>query len=309
MRALIPLLLLLLATLAGCAAPENCALVPLAEMPLETHANLLFVTAVISGRPVRLLVDTGAERTVLTQATVARLGLSHDLRHLTRSFGIGGSSASWDADIPGIVLGQTRFPVEHVAVGNFTIDQVSGPMADGLLGADILLAFDMDIDSAEHRLTLYRVRRCPDAPPPWHQPSIQINGLDARRDRLLVPITLDNVAGMAILDTGAQATTIGMGMARRLGLSTESLEADRTILARGAAPHPVAVHLHQFRELLVGGEARIMDPTLAVVPSDSAVGDALLGGDFLHGRRVWLSFATRRLFVSTVGAPQIAANP
>ena len=308
MRLLLPLLLLLLAGLAGCAAPKTCALVPLAEMPLDTRANLMFVTAVIAGQPVRLLVDTGAERTVLTQDTVARLGLAHDLHHMTRSFGIGGSSASWDADISGIVLGQTRFPVDHVAVGNFTIDHIQGPRTDGLLGADILLAFDMDIDAAEHRLTLYRVRRCPDAVPPWPETAIRIDGVGARRDRLLVPITLDGEAGMAILDTGAQATTIGMGMAQRLGLSPAKLEGDRTIIARGAAPQPVAVHVHQFRELLVGGEARVEDPTLAVVSNDSAMGDALLGGDFLRGRRVWLSFATRRLFVSAGGSPRIAVN-
>jgi predicted aspartyl protease len=305
---LIPLLLLLLAGLAGCAAADTCALVPLADMPLDTRANLMFVTAVIGGQPVRLLVDTGAERTVLTEAAVARLGLPHDPRHMTRSFGIGGSSSNWDADIPGIVLGQTRFPVEHVAVGNFTIDHISGPRTDGLLGADLLLAFDMDIDGPEHRLTLYRVRRCPDAVPPWRERAIRINGLEARKDRLLVPITLDGVAGMAILDTGAQATTVGMALAGRLGLSAASLETDRTVMAHGAAPMPVAVHVHRFRELVVGGEARIEAPTLAVVPNESAVGDGLLGGDFLRGRRVWLSFATRRLFVSAGSAPQIAVN-
>ncbi len=307
MRGLISLLLLLFAGLAGCAAPESCDLVPLAETPLDTRANLMFVTVIISGQPIRLLVDTGAERTVLTEAAVARLGLPHDRQHLTRSFGIGGSSANWDADIPGIVIGQTRFPIEHVAVGNFSIDHVSGPRTDGLLGADILLAFDLDIDEADHQLTLYRVRRCPDAVPPWHEPAIRINGLEARRDRLLVPITLDGVAGMAILDTGAQATTIGMGMAHRLGLFEASLATDRTIMAHGAAPTAVAVHVHQFRELLVG-EARIREPTLAVVPNDAAVGDALLGGDFLRGRRVWLSFVTRKLFVGAGDVPEFALN-
>ena len=304
MRLILPLLLLLLG-LAGCAAPDNCALVPLADMPLDLRQNLMFVTAGIAGKPVRLLVDTGAERTVLTEATVARLGLAHDPHHMTRSFGIGGSSANWDADIPGIVLGGTRFPVEHVAVGHFAIDHVNGPQADGLLGADILLAFDMDIDEPAHRLTLYRVRRCPEAVPPWHQAAIRIGGLEARRDSLLVPITLDGVNGMAILDTGAQATVIGMNLAQRLGLSTETLATDRIIMAHGAAPQPEAVHVHRFHELLVG-DARIEAPTLAVVPDDRSVGDGLLGGDFLRNRRVWLSFATLRLFVSAAGMPQIA---
>jgi predicted aspartyl protease len=299
--------ILILAALAGCAAPDNCALVPLADMPLDIRQNLMFVTAGIGGQSVRLLVDTGAERTVLTEDAVARLGLAHDQHHMTRSFGIGGSSANWDADIPGIVLGQTHFPVDHVAVGHFGFDQITGPRPDGLLGADILLAFDLDIDGAAHRLTLYRVRRCPDAVPPWPEPAIPIKGLDARKDRLLVPITLDGVSGMAVLDTGAQATAIGMAMAQRLGLSDASLAADRTITAHGAAPLPVAVHVHQFHELLVG-DARIVDPTLAVVPTDSAMGDALLGGDFLRNRRVWLSFATRRLFVSAGNMPQVASG-
>jgi predicted aspartyl protease len=299
-------LLLLLAGLAGCAAPQSCALVKLAEMPLESHENLMFVTAGIAGHKVRLLVDTGAERTVLTDATVRRIGLPHDVNHITRSFGIGGSSANWDALVPGIVLGRTRFPLDHVAVGSFRIDHIGGPPADGLLGADLLLGFDMDIDLPGHRLTLYRVRRCADAVPPWQQAAVEIPGVATQRDRLLVPIAVDGVAGMAILDTGAQATTLGEPMARRLGLSGAALDADRVVMAHGAAPQPVAVHVHQFHELLIGGTARIDHPRLAVVPADTAIGDALLGGDFLSGRHVWLSFVTRRLFIGESEAPRVA---
>ena len=305
MRRLLPLLLLFLG-LAACAAPNSCALVPLASMPLETRNNLLFVTAGIGGQRVRLLVDTGAERTILTEAAVAQLALPHDPQHITRSFGIGGTSANWDAFIPGLTLGDTRFPVYRVAVGDFSMDHTGGPRADGLLGADILLAFDVDIDAPHHRLTLYRARRCADARPPWHRSAIEIKGLEAHRDRLLVPIALDGVPGMAILDTGAQATTIGMAMARRLGLTEPLLATDHIIMAHGAAPEPLAVHVHRFRELLVGA-ARVENPTLAVVPRTSAIGDALLGGDFLRGRRVWLSFDTRRLFVSVDETSRVAA--
>lgn len=308
MRRLVPLLLVLLA-IAGCATPpQSCALVPLAATPLETGNNLLFVTAGIGGHPVRLLVDTGAERTVLTETAVARLGLPKDPQHMTRSVGIGGSSANWDVIVPGLTLGDTRFPIHHVAVGNFAIDHTGGPPADGLLGADLLLAFELDIDEPEHRLTIYRLRRCADATPPWQHPWIEIKGLDARRDRLLVPIELDGVNGMAILDTGAQATTVSMALARRTGLTGPLLASDRIIMAHGAAPEPVAVHVHRFRELLVG-DARIENPRLAVVTRDSSMGDALLGGDFLRGRRVWLSFPTRRLFVSVTKASQLAAIP
>ncbi|MGH7041337.1 MAG: retropepsin-like aspartic protease, partial [Acetobacteraceae bacterium] len=141
--------------------------------------------------------------------------------------------------------------------------------------------------------------------PPWEEPSFEITGVEARRDRLLVPIQLDGISRMAVLDTGAQATTIGMAMARRLGLTGPLLANDRAIMAHGASPRAVAVHLHRFEELTVG-PAHIRSPILAVAPQDNAMGDALLGGDFLHGRRVWLSFPTRRLFVSMKGTSRLA---
>lgn len=299
LRALLPLLVI---ALAGCAAqPESCALVPVASMPLEAHDNLLFVTVGIGDKPVRMVVDTGAVRTTLTEAAVARLALPHDPHFVTRSVGIGGASANRDADIPGLVLGHVRFPVQHVVVGDFHLDHLEDPPVDGLLGADVLLGFDLDIDPSAHRLTLYRARHCPGAEPPWqHEAAIRIPGIEARRDRLLVPITLDGVSGMAILDTGAQATAISEAMARRLGLSRATLEPDRTVLMLGTAPQPASVHEHRFHDLLVGGIG-IADPSLGIVPDASLIGDALLGGDFLRGRRVWLSFPTLRLFVSADG--------
>lgn len=301
---LLPVLLLLLT---GCATAPNCALVPLASMPLTLHRGLLFVTAGIGGRPVRLIVDTGSERTVLTEAAVARLGLARSDR-VTQSVGIGGISANRNAVIPGLTLGQTRFPVWQVPVGGFRLGDGAGGAADGLLGADILLAFDMDIDEQNERLTLYRVRTCADAAPPWRGPVVAIDGLGARRDRLLVPITLDGVAGMAVLDTGAQYTAIGMSLARRLGLTRAALAADPSITVHGASPQPIAVPLHRFHELDVG-TARIMAPELAVLPGERAVGDALLGGNFLRGRRVWLSFATQRLILSTGATEDLARAP
>lgn len=308
MRRLFPLVCLLVAVLSGCAAPRSCALVPAAGMRLHRFDDLMFVTAWIGTQPVRMLVDTGAQRTVLTRAEATRLRLPRDTRHMTRSFGIGGMSANPDVLVPGIILGHTRFPVSHLAVADFALALPGGPSIGGLLGADILLAFDMDIDEPGHRLTLYRARRCPHARPPWTVPAIRIKGVRTRLDRMLVPFRLDGIRGTAILDTGAQATTIGMPMARRLGLSSAALGGDRRIEVHGAAPHPLAAHVHRFRRLRIG-DVTIADPTLAVVPGPAGMGDGLIGGDFLRGRRVWLAFAAHRLFVSGPARPAIASRP
>ncbi len=299
-RALAPLLLLAVA-LCGCASQDRCALVQLAQAKLQTGNRLMVVTAGINGQWVRMLVDTGAERTLLTETAVKRLGLGRDL-HQTRSIGIGGMSASWDASVPGIVLGETRFPLERVAVGRFEITTSFEQPIDGLLGADILLAFDLDIDQPAGQLTLYRVRRCPDARPPWPGPAMEIADVNTRRDRMLVPITVDGASGMAVLDTGAQLSAVSLDLAQRAGVSRERLAADPQITLHGAAPQSTRVSFHRFHALHLGPE-QISSPRLAVVPNFGGLGDGVIGGDFIRGRRIWLSFATGRLFVAGPDTP------
>jgi predicted aspartyl protease len=274
-------------------------LIRVAEMPLDVRANMMFVRAKIDDEPVTLLVDTGAERTVLTEAAVDRLHLPRDLQHATRTIGIGSAIATWDARLPkGIVLGDTHFPVDSVSVGRFGIEQEDGGPADGLLGADILLAFDIDLDLPAQRITFYRARReCPEAAPPWNQPYVAVSGVSTRHNRLLVPFELDGVAGMAVLDSGAEFSSISQGTAERIGLTNAAMATDRTMMAQGAAPDQVPVHIHLFRAFRVG-PAMMQTPELLVVPKVGGMADALVGADFLRGRRAWLSFSTQRIFVT-----------
>jgi predicted aspartyl protease len=287
----------LLLLVSACAPnPINCDVVVVAKMPLEVRNRLLVVPAGIGGKWVTLLVDTGAERTVLSSDAVARLGLTRDEKIVTRSTGMGGVVTANDAIVPGLVLGGVRFPVTRVSVGQFRFGP--GLTADGLLGSDILLAFDLDIDVPDRTLTLYRPRQCPDDTPPWHEPFARVAGVKALRDRLLIPLQLDNVEGMGILDTGAQATTIGVRMAKRLGLTPEAMAGDPIVQHHGAGPGSQEARLHRFGLLQIGPAAAV-DPILSVLPVDAGVGDALVGEDFIDGRRIWLSFSSRDVFIAT----------
>jgi hypothetical protein len=288
---------LLLLLVSACAPnPISCDIVAVAKMPLEVRNRLLVVPAGIDGKWVTLLVDTGAERTVLGGDAVARLGLARDQKIVTRSTGLGGVFIANDAIVPGLVLGGVRFPITRVSVGQFRF----GPSlaADGLLGSDILLAFDLDIDVPGKTLTLYRPRLCPDIRPPWHEPYEQVTGVTALRDRLLIPFQLDGVHGMGIFDTGAQATTIGVRMAERLGLTPEAMAGDQIVEHHGAGPGFQQARLHRFNLLQIG-PAAAPEPILSVLPVDAGVGDALIGEDFIDGRRIWMSFADRAVFIAT----------
>jgi hypothetical protein len=288
---------LLLLLVSACASnPVNCDLAVVAKMPLEVHNRLLVVPAGINGKWVTLLVDTGAERTILSEEAATRLGLARDAKTITRSTGMGGAFESHDAIIPGLVLGGIRFPLDRITVGQFRFGP--GLAADGVLGSDVLLAFDLDIDVPGGAVTLYRPRRCPDVQPPWHEPSERVAGVTAMRDRLLIPLNLDGVNGMGILDTGAQATTIGLRMATRLGLTQEAMAGDPIVQHHGAGLGSQEARLHRFSLLRIG-PAIAVQPVLSVFPVDVGVGDALVGEDFIDGRRIWMSFANREVFIAT----------
>jgi len=292
------LLLLLLLARCGDGAPDrSCDLVMVAEMPLQVQDHLLVVPAGINGQWAHLVVDSGAERTTISDAAANRLNLPHDPQYKTRSLGIGGTTTTTDVTVGRLVLGGVHFPIDRIAVGTFKLQSERGLNADGLLGADILLAFDMDIDVPGGKLTLYRSRTCSGAQPPWPVRPVEILGVRVRKDRLLVPFELDGVAGLGLLDTGAQGNVLGQDMAHRMGLNDATLAHDPVVRQHGVGPGEALSHLHQFQYLKIGPVSDVA-PAITVLPSDFGVGDALIGETFLQGRRVWLAFRNRQVFVS-----------
>lgn len=292
------MLLLVPLLLAACGGPAyDCRLTEVARMDLEVQDRLLVVPAGIDGKLAHLVVDTGAERTTISDVAARRLGLEHDPRFTTRSMGVGGLSVATDAKISTFVLGETRFPIQRIAVASFSIDNGRGLAADGLLGADILLAFDLDIDIPGHKLTLYRRRVCPYPAPPWATAAMEIPDVAIRRDRLLVPVVLDGASGTAILDTGAQASVVGPSFAARIGLTPQGMAEDPIVHQRGVGPDTTEARLHRFQLLRIGPIAA-PQPTLTILPRDVGIGDMLIGEDMLQGRRIWLSFQPPVIFVS-----------
>jgi predicted aspartyl protease len=299
-----PLMLLLMVLLAGCETTSqiDCSLTMVAQMPLQVQDRLLVVPAGINGQWVQLVVDSGAERTTVSTAMADRLNLPHDARYKVQSLGIGGATTNTDVTVERLVLGGVHFPVERMAVGNFKLQNERGLSADGLLGADILLAFDLDIDVPNNTLTLYRSRLCPNVQPPWHEPWIEINGVRARKDRLLLPFELDGAQGLALLDTGAQGNVLGINMARRMGLTDQVLATDPPVRNTGTGGMTMS-RMHRFGRMRIGPVVT-NSPSLVVLPSDFGVGDALIGEEFLQGRRVWISFRNRAVFVSRRSSEQ-----
>jgi hypothetical protein len=139
-------LLFLLTPLQGLAQPRVVAL------PFRYVDSFILVDAKIDGTPVRLLVDTGANKTILNAKSFCRVEV-HVSKPMNRGAGIVGNALRLRVDLE--IAHEFLFS-QHVAV--MDLEELSrrfGIQFDGLLGQDILNQFhSVRIDYQKHVIEL-----------------------------------------------------------------------------------------------------------------------------------------------------------
>lgn len=103
----------------------------------------------LNGTPLALILDTGADRTVVSPSAIARAGLSGPAGAAVNIVGVTGGSVATEltvasVDVAGARVGPLTILVHDVAVQG----------ADGLLGRDVLDAFTLTVDAARGRAVL-----------------------------------------------------------------------------------------------------------------------------------------------------------
>ncbi len=279
-------------TPADCAPPQHQA-----ELAIEPVQGLPRVTLEVAGAPVRLILDTGAERTLLTPEAAKRLGLTAQAAYPRSVQGLTGGTGANDARLRHLTAGGYALPDAGILITGVALPSDTARPTDGLLGADILADFDVDLDLPHRRVTLYTKRACPASPLPWRFAYGTIAAHRSLHDHLFFPVSLDGHSLAAVIDTGSQTTVLDTQAAMTAGLSAAMLDRDAASTIRGATAVAAASHRHRFRRLEVGGEA-FANPTVTVTRFSLEDADLILGIDFLASRRVWFSYGAHQLFVA-----------
>ena len=295
------LLCLVLLALDGCGQDSGCNLVKVAQVPLEARGRLLTIPVTVNGHATIMTLDTGGQKSMIFEAAVTRLGLVRDARFNTPLIGIAGGSAHSDASIDSMSIGDEPISVNRLSVNTFG----SSPTIDGLLGLDILRDYDLDIDPPKHTLTLYRVRRCEQADPPWDEPATRIAATSTLTNWLKIPFEIDGIEGTAVVDTGNTTTMITPRMMRRLGLTEAAMANDRALKIHVPAAEDAQVRVHRFQTMRIG-PVTAQNASILVLPKEPPAlgdsrnfGDGSIGLDFLASRRTWFSIRTGRLYFAT----------
>ena len=134
----------------GGIARAACVMQELAELPIKVVGTQVLIDAEINGQSVQMIVDTGAQSTLLVRAGAKRLNLP--------------LVSLWDSTFSG-AGGQDVAQMTHVKefkVGNLSTRDlhmfVTGRNdmgAEGLLGADFLLQADVEFDLPESRIRFF----------------------------------------------------------------------------------------------------------------------------------------------------------
>lgn len=280
------------------AAHAACVVQPRARVPLDVRTNTILVEVMINDRPARMVLDTGAQRSMVTRDAVRRLDLALDEWVATTMRGVGGVERNRNALPRSISLGGIALE-RRTRTRDTSLTVASLPFAgiDGLLGRDFLSLFDLDLDLREAAVTLYAVQGCSGAFLPWPQPYRALPVTSPADTALVVEVRLDGIPLRALLDTGAGVSVLAAPGMARMGLTIEALAASPQANVAGLGPRTITGWTRRFADLRVG-PVNTAHPDLWVAPVRLIpIVDMLLGADWLAQRRVWISFTTRQVFV------------
>jgi predicted aspartyl protease len=123
--------------------PQPPAASPSATIPLPAGDSPIMVAALLNGVPLTLMLDTGADRTMLAPSALARAGLDASAGRPVRVLGVTGTSDAFEVTLARLdVAGARLGPVAVV------VHELPAPNVDGLLGRDLLHAFTLTVDAA-----------------------------------------------------------------------------------------------------------------------------------------------------------------
>lgn len=110
----------------------------------------IFVTATVGGAgSVTLILDTGADRTMVSPEALGRLGIAHADGPLAQIKGVTGTSQGNMVQVNSLEVGQAKVGPLRIIAHDAGLGK-----ADGLLGRDFLEHFTVTIDSKEQQVTL-----------------------------------------------------------------------------------------------------------------------------------------------------------
>jgi predicted aspartyl protease len=172
----------------------------------DRNARMTVPVSIGTEGPYAFIVDTGAERTVISEQLAARLGL--------------GTAGKAEVHSMTEVSDITTFAIPSLQVGGKQVRDIRAPGmdrhnlgAEGMLGVDSLQQQRVSFDFLRETMTIVPSRKSEER---WTQDSIVVTAKSRFGHLVLVDAAIDGEKVWVIVDTGAQVTIGNMALRRKL---------------------------------------------------------------------------------------------
>jgi hypothetical protein len=285
---------------------DACSLMKVADLPLIELGNHYAVMANVAGQPRPMIVDTGSQTTLISAKAADELKLKDDPNAaLPRPvLGVGQTSAVLYLNVipPVLGFGDLVFHDRSTVVASLDFGPTPEADAVGILGDDILSAYDVEFDFLGDRLTLYDEFDCSDAFLPWTGRAYFTLPFDHRNAKISIDIFLNGERTPAIVDTGNNASFVSRMTPALWGALAHEMKKTRL---KSVSPFNGGTSLpnqrYQFEEIRIGDDVYENEYMKIIQVQLPGVG-ANLGLDYWKQRKLWISYPNGLLFVSGMNA-------
>jgi hypothetical protein len=309
------------------AAHAACRIGMFGDLPLEPDPYRALVKGAVNGQSSLFILDTGAWASTISYADAQRYKVKVDGSAFVytgvelKAEGVGGRQGVGAATFD-MKLGSLELPREVMtAIPMRSLDHG----AAALVGRDLLGQHDIELDMPDHEVRLVKITGCTPADLDyWNKPYsvAKLESDGSSRPAILVNVLLNGRPVPAMLDSGAEETTITEEAARLAGADLRT-SADYGKV-RGIGDGAISAKIAHFASFTLGDET-IHDVNLVVSEMwkynkleqtgtrlgseahDTFQPRMLLGADFLSSHRVMVANSMGVVVFSYIGGPVFAA--
>jgi predicted aspartyl protease len=314
-------------------AQSRCNFVRIAEWPVRLVGGHIVVDGAINGKKVAILLDTGAQRSIMLRSAAVRLDLPrHELRG-SLMYAMGRELRLETATVEEFKLGDAASSALQLIVAG---ESNLAEGVDMLLGEDFLHNFDVEFDLAHRSVRLFAPKNCDGVSLAyWTREvpgEVEIEPVRATQlamaygegPQIAFTVKINDRPIRAILDSGAPSSVLTREHAEGAGVSSDSPGVVRSAETARLDGKRLESWTAPFRTFAIGNETidnpRIQVSVLYTDNMYSQSGRAvarvishplpmLLGTDFLQSHRTLVSHSQRRMYFTYIGGPVFAGDP
>lgn len=302
---------------------EECRLEMVASVEMTPSDDGLLIPVSINGTQKMMMVNTGSPLSSMDPQAATDLKLiSHDIVQ-GGIYTASGRLYTRMARIAEVQIGQLHATDARVLVEPDRLSDDS--RIAGLLGADFLRRYDVDIDFGANRFNLFSKDHCAGKVVYWPTDAVAVVPMNVETNGYLtLPVKLDGHEFQAALSTGGPGTLLSLQAAKDyFGLAPNSADMPQIGTSKDGTPF----FKHVFKTLEVEG-ITVRNPTVLIqedrgkyaiqqgtktgtMLSSSGVPegvvDLTLGTNEFRGLHVFISYKEEKLYISASSSPAPAA--